>query len=249
MSKKKVGLALGGGAVLGAAHIGVLKALEQKGYGVTHITGTSIGAFVAGLYAFGVSVEKLEEIAVDLDWLDITSFKFSQMGILTNKKIGDMICEILGEKNIEDSPIPLAMIATDISAGRKVVMDKGPLHTAVMASTCLPGIFIPVERDDYLLVDGVLCENVPITPLRDLGAIDIIAVDLTTNRSYKRPEDIVDVLSNTFDIGLNNMIKEQIEDDDVLFIQPVLSAYNKADTRKTEQLIEEGYKAAMDILN
>lgn len=248
MSKKKVGLALGGGAVLGASHIGVLKAMEEKGYEVTHITGTSIGAFVAGLYAFGTTVEKLEEIALNLDWLAITSFKFSQMGILTNKKIGGMICEILGEKNIEDSSIPLSMIAMDISSGKKVVMDKGALHTAVMASTCLPGIFTPVERDDLLLVDGVLCENVPITPLRDLGAKDIIAVDLTTNRSYKRPDDIVDVLTNTFDIGLNNMIKEQLEESDVLMIQPVLSAYNKADTRKAEQLIEEGYKEAIKKL-
>ena len=77
---------------------------------------------------------------------------------------------------------------------------------------------------------------------------DIIAVDLTTNREYKRPEDVVDVLVNTFDIGLNNMIKQQISDDNIFMIQPKLSAYNKADTSQTSKLIEEGYEAAKQAL-
>lgn len=247
-SYRKLGIALGGGAALGAAHIGVLKALKENEIVPEFITGTSIGAFVAAHIAFGTSIEELEEIALNLDWLEITSLKLSKMGLLSNDQLGKKILDQIGKVNIEDSKIPLCMISTDICTGNKIAINKGPLYKGVMASTCLPGVFTPVEWDDMLLVDGVLCENVPITPLKNMGAKDIIAVDLTTNREYKRPEDIIDVLSNTFDIGLNNMIKEQIEDKKVHWIKPKLSAYNKADTRQTKKLIEEGYQAAAEVL-
>lgn len=247
-TEQKIGPALGGGAALGAAHVGVLKAFHEKGIKPEAVSGTSIGAFVAAHLAFGTPFEKLEEIALDLDWLDVSAFKLSKMGLLTNKRLGKKILDEIGKVNIEDAEIPICMIATDISTGEKVVLKEGPLHKAVMASSCLPGVFAPVEWDDMLLVDGFLCENVPIKPLKEMGANSIVAVDLTTNRDYKRPEDIIDVLSNTFDIGLNNMIKEQIEDEEITWIQPKLSAYNKADTRQTKQLIKEGYEATMKVL-
>jgi NTE family protein len=245
---RKLGIALGGGAALGAAHVGVLKAMKENKIEPEFLSGTSIGAFVAAYVAFGTPIEKLEEIALDLDWLDITGFKLSKMGLLSNERLGKRILNDIGKVRIEEAKIPLCMIATDISTGQKVVLKEGPLYKAVMASTCLPGIFTPVEWDDMLLVDGVLCENVPITPLRELGAKDIIGVDLTTNRQYKRPENIVDVLINTFDIGLDNMVKEQIEDKNTLLIQPRLGAFHMADTGKAEKLIEEGYRAAMEAL-
>ena len=245
---EKLGIALGGGAALGAAHVGVLKALFEQGVKPEFISGTSIGAFVAAHVAFGTSIDDLEKIATDLDWLDITGLKLSKLGILSNERLGQSVLDQFGKVDIKDADIPLSMISTDISTGEKVVLNEGPLYKAVMASTCLPGVFTPVEWDNMLLVDGVLCENVPVSPLREMGAKDIIAVDLTTNREYKRPDDIVDVLVNTFDIGLNNMIKQQISDDNIFMIQPKLSAYNKADTSQTEKLIEEGYEAAKKAL-
>ncbi|MFO7847176.1 MAG: patatin-like phospholipase family protein [Balneolaceae bacterium] len=250
MAKKyrKLGLALGGGAAYGAAHIGVLKAFKELGIQPEYISGTSIGAFVAAHHAFGTSLDQLEKIGLDLDWLDVTGFRLSKLGLLSNKKLGKKTIDQLGKVNVEESEIPLCMIATDICTGNKVVLTDGPLHKAVMASTCLPGIFIPVEWENMLLVDGVLCENVPVTPLRDMGAEDVIAVDLTTNRKYKCPEDIIDVMTNTFDVGLNNMIQEQLRDKRTTLIQPELTAYNKADTGKAENLIREGYQATMKIL-
>jgi len=248
-SNNKLGLALGGGAALGAAHIGVLKALKEKDLELSYLTGTSIGSFASAHIAFGTSIERLKEIALELDWLDISGFKLSKMGLLSNKKLGKMILDELGKKNIEDAEIPLSLIATDISSGNKIILKEGPLHKAVMASSCLPGVFTPIEWNDLLLVDGFLCENVPISPLIEMGAKKVIAVDLTTNKDYKRPEDIIDVLSNTFDIGLNNMIKNQIEGKKILWIQPKLSAYNKVDTKQTKKLIDEVYKAAIAALS
>ena len=246
---QKTGIALGGGAALGAAHVGVMKAFQEHGIETEFISGTSIGAFVAAHIAFGTPLQELEEIALELDWLDITAFKFSKLGLLNNEKLGKMILDRFGRVNVEDSKIPLRMIATDISTGKKVVLDKGPLYKAVMASSCLPGIFAPVEWNDTLLVDGFLCENVPVTTLKEMGAEDIIGVDLTTNREFRRPDDIIDVLANTFDIGLNNMIREQVKEEHAVWIRPSLSAYSRADTDQTKKLIEEGYQAALDALS
>lgn len=243
----KLGVVLGGGAALGAAHVGVIKALRENDIEPDYISGTSIGAFVAAHIAFGTPVEELEKIALELDWLDVTGFKLSKLGLLSNERLGKRVLDELGNVRIEEAAIPLCMIATDISTGKKAVLKEGPLFKGVMASTCLPGIFIPVEWEEMLLVDGVLCENVPVSPLREMGAEDVIGVDLTTNRQYKRPENIVDVLINTFDIGLDNMIREQIEDKQTLLIQPELGAFNMADTGEGEKLIEKGYQAVMEL--
>lgn len=102
---KKTGLALGGGAILGVAHVGVLRALTELNIPVSMVSGTSIGAFIAALFAFGKSWQEIREIAFDLDWLDISGLALSQYGLLSNKKFGDIVTELLGHKNIEDASI------------------------------------------------------------------------------------------------------------------------------------------------
>lgn len=118
---KKIGLALGGGAVLGAAHVGVLKAIEEFDIEISYIAGTSIGAFVAAFCAFGKTPAEIEEIALKLTWMDISGISLFKNGLLSNEKLGDLISEHIGDKKIENAKIPLAMIATDISSGKKVV--------------------------------------------------------------------------------------------------------------------------------
>jgi len=142
---KKIALALGGGAVLGAAHVGVLRALTELDITVSMISGTSIGAFIASLYAFGKSWQEIRDIVYDLDWLDMTSLALSQYGLLSNRKIAGIVVALLGDKNIEEAPIPLSIVATDIGTGKKVILAKGDVALAVMASSCIPGLFKPVE--------------------------------------------------------------------------------------------------------
>ena len=176
--KKKIGLALGGGAVLGAAHIGVLKAIEEFNIPISYIAGTSIGAIISAFYAFGKNWEEMAILLKGLNWLDISRISLSQFGLLSNKKLGKLITDNLGDVTFDEACIPLAMIATDITSGEKVVLKSGNVAAAVMASSCIPGIFIPVEIDNRLLVDGELVENVPVTPLKEMGANFIISVDL-----------------------------------------------------------------------
>lgn len=245
---KKIGLALGGGAILGAAHVGVLRALEERKIKICSIAGTSIGAFIATMYAFGLSPGEIEDKTKDLNWLDAASFSISRYGLLSNEKLGDILIETLGDVSFEDAQIPLAMVATDIGACQKVVLKEGNVAEAVMASTCIPGIFIPVEINDQLLVDGGLVENVPLTPLKDLGADIVWGVDLNAKRKYRKPDDIIDILANALDLAIDNATRLQTEEADLL-IAPELSAYNRADVENLDDLIKEGYDAAREILD
>lgn len=243
MREQKIGIALGGGAILGAAHIGVLKAFKEKELAISAISGTSIGSFIAALYAFDVALEEIEKIASELNWLDVSGFAFSRLGLLTNEKMGRKITEVLGEVQFEDARIPLTMIATDVGGFEKVILDAGDVALAVMASTCVPGIFTPVEIDDRMLVDGGLMENVPITPLFNRGLDTIIGVDLNAGRKYKKPEDLIDVVLNAIDITIDNATRMQTQKAD-LMIAPELSAYNRTDRGHVPDLIREGYTAA-----
>jgi NTE family protein len=244
---KKIGLALGGGAVFGAAHIGVLKALEEFEISVSYIAGTSIGAFVSAFYAFNKNWEEIEKIAEDLKWLDISGISLSKFGLLNNERLGKLIREHIGNKKLEQSEIPVAMVSTDISTGEKIVLREGNVAEAVMASTCIPGIFVPVEINDNLLVDGGIVENVPITPLKEMGANFIIGVDLMAEYKHKRPENIIEILLNAFDFTIISTTKSQTEEADLL-IKPDLTAFNMVDTTQVADLIEEGYLGAKKVL-
>lgn len=244
---KKIGLALGGGAVLGAAHIGVLKAIDELNIPVHFISGTSIGAFISAFYGFGKSWEEIESFTKDLNWLDLTGLSIPKLGLLSNKKLGDVIKKSIGDVNIEDAEIPIAMVATDITSGEKVILSKGDVEIAVMASTCIPGIFIPVEIDNRLLVDGGIVENVPVTPLKKMGADFIISVDLNAEHPYKKPENIVEVLLRTFDFTLKAATKLQTEKVDIQ-IKPDLSQFNMVDMNQADELIHTGYVEAKKAL-
>lgn len=244
---KKTGLALGGGAVLGAAHVGVLRALTELHIPVSMVSGTSIGAFIAALYAFGKSWQEIRDIALDLDWFDLSALALSQYGLLSNKKFGDRVTELLGHKNIEDAPISLSMVATDIGTGKKVLFTKGDVALAVMASSCIPGIFRPVSYKGSLLVDGMLMENVPVSPLVDGGADTVICVDLFACHSFKRPDNIVGVLLNAFYSSIANTTALQMATADVRVL-PDLSEFNLVDFGQINKIMEGGYRSAFPVL-
>ena len=236
----KIGLALGGGSVLGAAHIGVLRAMEEKGVHISALSGTSVGALVAGLYAFGVPVDEIEQMSLKNKWFDISSIRLSKFSLFANDKLATIIKDRLGDVLIEDAKIPLAIIATDIVSGERVEFVRGRLADAVQASTCLPGVYAPVEIDGRLLVDGGLVDNVPVSALKGLGAKYSIAIDLSTNRHYQKPENIIDVISNAVDISMNHAIKLQLRSAD-LVIAPDVTAKSRINIDEVKQLIEIGY--------
>ncbi len=245
--RRPVGVALSGGGVLGAAHVGALRALEEAGLPIDCVSGTSVGAIAGALYAFETPLDEIEHIAKEMRWLSISSFTPSRMGLLTNRRLGEIMREAIGEARIERAPKPFKAIAADISTGERVVLDRGDAATAVMASACVPGIFQPVERDGRLLVDGGLVENLPTSVLRPMGARTVVGVDLNTARDFNEPNDVTDVILNAIDIAINTATRLQVGQGIDLPIAPELTAYSRVRT-SGEQLIAEGYQAASKAL-
>lgn len=180
MRKPKVGLVLGSGAARGWAHIGVIEALLEADIAPDIVCGTSMGALVGGLYAGG-RFDELRDWAVKADWRTVVSMIDVGLlagGLVDGANILKWLGELAGKRNIEDLDIPFAAVATDLTSGREVWLQEGPLDTAIRASIALPGIFSPAEMDGRWLVDGGLINPVPVSLCRALGADFIIAVPL-----------------------------------------------------------------------
>ncbi|MCB9246714.1 MAG: patatin-like phospholipase family protein [Flavobacteriales bacterium] len=243
-----VGLALGGGAVLGAAHIGVLHAIEELQIPVGWISGTSIGSLISALFAFGKTASEMESMLMDLSWRDVSELSLSKYGLLTNSKVKGFLKKHIGSKNFEDAFIPLAVVATDITTGDRVVLQQGNVLDAVMASMSIPGVYKPVRIGNQMLVDGGVVENVPVETLKELGADFTIGVDVNTRHKLSKPDNIIQVLANSFHFLISNATKYQASQADLL-IQPDLTAYNWIDPRQAKGLMRKGYEEARAVLD
>ncbi|WP_417566577.1 patatin-like phospholipase family protein [Marinobacter sp.] len=236
-----IGLALGGGAAKGIAHIGVLKAFEDEHIRIHCISGTSAGALIASYYAFGRPAESILSICSTLNLSKIINFTLERGGLFSTNSIREMIHRDLGDCRIEDADIPLAICATDIETGEQLIFREGNLADAVCASMAVPGLFVPVEIDGRILVDGGLVENVPISPLAKMGAGITVAVDLSHVGRYPKPKDMLDVISNAINIGIDFNTRKQLKKADIA-VPLDLSRYsltNNADC--IEELYREGY--------
>jgi NTE family protein len=242
-AKRKLGLALSGGGTRGLAHIGVLQALEENNIRPDYISGTSIGAFAAALYAFGVPLEEIRKVGRGMSPVNVSKLKLSRLALFSNEELARLIQSKIGKARIEEALIPLAILAVDIGTGEKMVLKKGEVAPAVMASNAVPGIYRPVIIDGRMMVDGGIVEDVPISPLRPMGADTVVAVNLSADRKYRQPEDIIDVLLNAFDIAIDEDTKVQVKFADVL-IEPQLSDFRRMDVGQIDALIAEGHRAA-----
>jgi len=180
--KKKIGLALGSGSARGLAHIGVLKVLESNSVPIDYIVGSSMGAFIGALYAGGLSVKQLEDIACNVDW-KLTTKMFAPTlpwnGLVAGNQIREFIKTLVGDININNLKIPFAAVATDVMNGEKIVIEQGSLVEAIRASISIPGIFIPVQYENRFLVDGGVANPVPVDVVKTMGADIVIAVNVT----------------------------------------------------------------------
>lgn len=185
--KFKIGLALGGGAARGWAHIGVLRALNKAGIQPDIIAGTSIGAVVGACEIAG-QLEALEEFARELTRrrvLGYLDFNLSGTGLITGHRLGERLRKQLGETRIEEMPRRFTAVATEIGTGHEVWLSRGHVVDAVRASYALPGVFRPVKVDGRWLFDGALVNPIPISVCRALGARYVIAVNLNIDISNR----------------------------------------------------------------
>jgi len=238
----QVGVALSGGSAWGVAHVGAIAALRKHDVPIDCIAGTSAGSVVAALYAFGLPIEKIEEAAKKMEWKQISRFAYSRLGLRTNASLAKVITDLIGEVNIEDAKIPLAIVATNIETGEKKVFREGPVAQAVCASSAIPGYFAPVEIDGTFFVDGVLSENLPLSPLSDMGAMFTIGIDLGAFPPLVRPKNFGEVLGRSFDILYRAQKRDPSVRADIL-IEPDLIKYNPRSFDEAEALYQEGFAA------
>jgi len=239
-----IGIALGGGGARGIAHIGVLRALEENEVKISYIAGTSIGALVASYYAFGKSIDDIRDVGEALNFTSVIGFSLQKKGLFSTRSMEKMIIRDLGDVNIEDAKIPLAICATDISTGEQVILERGNLAKAVCASTAVPGIFIPVKIDNRALVDGGITENVPISLLDKMGAGFTIGVSLNGHPVYSPPKDMIAIMSNAIDIAIDLRTRDQLKKADFT-LSLNLERYSRMDNSgQFEDLYNEGYQHA-----
>ena len=246
--KRGVGLALSGGAARGFAHIGVVKVLQTNAIPVQYVTGTSVGSIVGALLCGGYGWEEMYEIASSLKWHELVSPTLSGMGLVSSKKLGEFIGELLGEVDFDELEIPFRAVTVDISRGEQVVFSSGPVARAVRASSAVPGIFEPLIEDDRALVDGGVINNLPVALAREMGARTVIAVDLNADRpNSDLPVNLLDVMFRSFAMLLNAASAEGREAADVL-IQPALDEFSYHDLSIADELVKRGEEAATKAL-
>ena len=186
LKKKNVALVLSSGGARGLAHIGAIEELEARGYHISSIAGCSMGALIAGVYAAG----KIEEFR---EWMktvtrkkmfELTDFSLSLNHIVKGKRIIEAIMEFVPDVAIEDLPIPYCAVATDLTAGKEVVFNKGSLFEAIRASISLPSFYEPVQRDGMILIDGGVINPIPLNRVKRQSGDILVGVDVS-GHDYK----------------------------------------------------------------
>ncbi|BEL01900.1 patatin-like phospholipase family protein [Actinoplanes sichuanensis] len=242
----RIGLALGGGAVRGAAHIGVLEALDSAGLSPAIITGTSAGALVGGLYASGMSPTEIAKLAQTLRWARLVRPARTRKALFETSKLGLFLETAFGGADFEDLRLPFAAVACDLTTGREVVMRSGPVASAVLASAAIPGVFPPVERDDRLLVDGGLVNMVPAARAREMGADIVIAVDVSGPLPRRPPTTVLHILVAVSTLQPGGT--DSLEQDADLVLAPEVDEYAFWELNRIPEFEDLGREAAEKAL-
>jgi len=243
----KIGLALGGGAARGFAHIGVIKVLEANGIRPDFIVGTSAGSVVGALYAYGLSGFQLQNMALQIKEDELTDWSLPNRGVLKGEALQDFINKAVANRPIEQLARPFGAVATDLGTGDKVVFRRGNTGMAVRASSTVPGVFQPTNINGHEYVDGGLTSPVPIQAARDMGADFVIAVDIGQKPRWGKADGLMSELLQTFTIMGNTIRSYELDKADMV-IQPHTANVAVSDFEDRHMAIMEGEKAASQAM-
>ena len=239
----RIGLALGGGAARGFAHIGVIQVLEEAGIKPDLLAGTSAGSLVAALYATGRSGSELARLALAMDESAITDWSFPGRGLIRGEALARYVREHTGGKLIEQMALPLGIVATDLDNGHAVLFQRGDVGAAVRASSAVPAVFQPVKIGSREYVDGGLVSPVPVRFARQMGAELVIAVDITSPPDGNATGDPFKMLLQTFAIMGRSINQFELKDADVVW-RPQLAGVGSGDFTARKRAIDAGREAA-----
>lgn len=242
--KPKIGLVLGGGGARGFAHIGVIKAFAEQGITFDFVAGTSAGSIVGALYAYGMSPAEMQEKAKEINVKDIRTNKIPFMPSKADG-IANVLIKNIGDIEFSDLNIPFCAVAVDIKSSSEVHLTKGNLAKSVAASCSVPGIFYPVEIDNYVLFDGGLLNNIPSNVPKLFGCDIVIAVDVNSKRGQgTESTKYLDQVASSIAIMMkSNSLKGYLNAD--VMIQPDIRRFKSTQLSNIDDMVLEGYNATM----
>ncbi|MDD5131572.1 MAG: patatin-like phospholipase family protein [bacterium] len=237
--KPKVALVLGGGGARGLAHAGVVQVFAEELLPVDIIVGTSVGALIGSLYAAGVPADTIVDMAQNMTWNKLVSFKISPVGLYSTKRMEEYVSKYIGNKRFDELKIPFACVAVDIRNGEKIILKEGQVAPAVRASSTMPGLFQPVEYRHRLLMDGGIIDNVPADVAKLMGADIIIAVDVTAEVGIAKTNNALLILSQVIYIRGNFLAQEQLKLAD-LVISPDVKNITVSELNRGVECVDAG---------
>ena len=240
----RIGLALGGGAARGFAHIGVIQALEENGIKPDLIVGTSAGSLVAALYASGRDGVALEALADSMDESAFTDWAFPGRGLIRGEALARYVRERTAGRQIEQMRVPLGIVATDLDSGQGILFQNGDPGVAVRASSAVPAVFQPVRIGTREYVDGGLVAPVPVRYARQMGAELVIAVDISAVPDGNATGDAMRMLLQTFAIMGRSINSFELREADIV-LRPKLAGVGGADFSARKRSIIAGREAAL----
>jgi NTE family protein len=243
----KVGLALSGGGARGVANLGALQALREHGLQPQIISGVSSGAIIGALYSSGLEPEDILNILLKTRIFRYIRPAFSKFGFLNTQKLLAIYKLYLPVQTFEKLKFPLIISAADIMEGKTVYYTEGDLIKPILASTCIPILFTPIEMEGKLMVDGGIINNLPVEPL--IARCDlIIGVHCNpTHRKYK-VGGIKSIIERTFHLSINNNVKERIKYCDIFIEPPQLINYGLFEISKAKEIYNQGYEHATKVI-
>ena len=243
-----IGLALGGGAMRGLAHIGILQVFEREKIPIDVIAGTSIGAVIAGAYAAGRDADTLRRIVLELQQLAYFDLSLPRMGVLSGKRIQKLCGQITKNMTFEEASLPCAMVACALDTGEERILAEGPMDLAIRVSVSVPGVFVPVDIDGRLYIDGGLCNRVPVSVARMLGANRVIGIDVGYRGQPVHPKGMLSVMLHTYDILEWQVTQMRISGADLMLL-PDVREMNPTHMTHAAECIERGRVAAEAALD
>lgn len=244
----KVGIALGGGAAKGFAHIGVIKMLEANGITPVVVSGTSAGSVVGALYASGMDAYAMQEKAFALDESRIRDVSLFSGGLVKGQKLQDYVNGLVGGRSIEKLRKPFAAVATNLADGRRTVFVRGNTGQAVRASSSIPGVFEAVAIGRAHYVDGGVVSPVPVDAARELGAEFVIAVDISSKANgIASTSSMVGNVQQSITIMGQKLAAQELARADIV-IRPKVSSIGAADFDQKNRAILEGERAAQALM-
>ena len=240
----RIGLALGGGAARGFAHIGVIQVLEEAGIRPDLVVGTSAGSLVAALYASGKNGNELAALAQSMDETAITDWSFPGRGLIRGEALARYVRDNTGGRTIERMKLPLGIVATDLDNGQGILFQVGDPGTAVRASSAVPAVFQPVRIGRREYVDGGLVAPVPVRFARQMGAEVVIAVDISAGTEGNATGDAMRMLLQTFAIMGRSINALELREADIV-LRPRLAGFASSDFSQRKRSIQAGREAML----